>query len=127
VKVAGAKNQYTNSENYLNEIIKIKSKLYGDTSVTTGISKLELAHHWVDFTDKFEEAVKIYDQEFFGKIENQITNKHYRYVNLLNHLATTYQIDDDYKKASKLFIDFTFFRVRHMSANGPLETRKSNY
>jgi CHAT domain-containing protein len=102
VKVAGAKNQYTNSENYLNEIIKIKSKLYGDTSVTTGISKLELAHHWVDFTDKFEEAVKIYDQEFFGKIENQITNKHYRYVNLLNHLATTYQIDDDYKKASKL-------------------------
>ena len=24
------------------------------------------------------------------------------YVNLLNHLASTYQIDDDYKKASTL-------------------------
>ncbi|RUA34396.1 MAG: hypothetical protein DSY77_05315 [Bacteroidetes bacterium] len=102
VKVAGAKNQFQNSENYLEEIIKIKSKLYGDTSVTTGLSKLDLAHHWVDFTDKFDEAVNIYNHEFFGKIENQISNKHYRYVNLLNHLATTYQIDDDYKKASAL-------------------------
>ena len=102
VKVSGAKNQFINSENYLKEIIKIKSELYGDTSVTTGMSKLDLAHHWVDFTDNFEEAVKIYDKEFFGKIENQITNKHFRYVNLLNHLATTYQIDDDYKKASAL-------------------------
>ncbi|MGM0580143.1 MAG: CHAT domain-containing protein [Bacteroidota bacterium] len=102
VKVAGAKNQFLNSESYLNEIIKIKGKLYGDTSITTGMSKLELAHHWVDFTDKFDEAVEIYNKEFFGKIENQISNKHFRYVNLLNHLATTYQIDDDYKKASKL-------------------------
>lgn len=102
VKVAGAKNQFINSENYLNEIIKIKSKLYGDTSVTTGISKLELAHHWVDFTDNFDKAVKIYNEEFFGKIETQISDKHFRYVNLLNHLATTYQIDDEYQKASTL-------------------------
>lgn len=102
VKVAGARNQFSASENYLKEIIKIKSQLYGDTSITTGISKLDLAHHWVDFTDNFEEAVEIYDKEFFGKIEKQITNKHFMYVNLLNHLASTYQIDDDYKKASTL-------------------------
>ena len=102
VKVASAKNQYQNAENYLNEIVKIKSQLYGDTSITTAYSRLELAHHWVDYTDKFEEAVKIYDKEYFGKIEKQITSNHYKYVKLLNHLATTYQIDDEYKKASKL-------------------------
>jgi CHAT domain-containing protein len=102
VKVASAKNQYQNAENYLNEIVKIKSQLYGDTSITTAYSRLELAHHWVDYTDKFEEAVKIYDKEYFGKIKKQITSNHYKYVKLLNHLATTYQIDDEYKKASKL-------------------------
>ncbi|MGJ3234990.1 CHAT domain-containing protein [Marivirga sp.] len=102
VKVASAKNQYQDAEKYLQEIINIKTKLYGDTSITTAYSRLDLAHHWVDYTDKFEEAVKIYDSQFFGKIENQITDKHYKYVNLLNHLATTYQIDDEYEKASNL-------------------------
>lgn len=102
VKVASAKNEYQNAENYLKEIIKIKSELYGDSSITTAYSRLELAHHWVDFTDKFEEAVKIYNTEYFGKVEHEITSMHFRYVNLLNHLATTYQIADDYKKASKL-------------------------
>jgi CHAT domain-containing protein len=102
VKVASAKNNYQNAEEYLNQIIEIKSALYGDTSVTTAYSKIDLAHHWVDHTDKFEAAVAIYNKEFYGKIENQITTKHYKYVNLLNHLATTYQIDDDYEKASSL-------------------------
>jgi len=101
-KVAAAKNQYKNAENYLEEIIRLKSQLYGDTSITTSYSKLDLAHHWVDYTDKFEDAVDIYNAEYFGKIEDQITSNHYKYVNLLNHLATTYQIDDDYKKASSL-------------------------
>lgn len=102
VKVALAQNKYKTAESYLDEIISIKSELYGDTSVTTAYSKIDLAHHWVDYTDKFEDAVKIYNREFFNKIENQITSKHYSYVNLLNHLANTYQIDDDYKKASEL-------------------------
>ncbi|WKV10863.1 CHAT domain-containing protein [Marivirga harenae] len=102
VEVASAKNQYQDAEKYLTEIINIKSKLYGDTSITTAYSRLDLAHHWVDYTDKFEEAVKIYDREFFAKIEPQITDKHYKYVNLLNHLASTYQIDDEYGKASAL-------------------------
>ncbi|WP_296618411.1 CHAT domain-containing protein [Marivirga sp.] len=102
VKATSAKNQYKNAENYLNEIIKLKSILYGDTSITTAYSRLELAHHWVDYTDKFKEAVKIYNKEYYGKIENQITTKHYKYVTFLNHLANTYQADDEFKKASKL-------------------------
>ncbi|HET8860094.1 CHAT domain-containing tetratricopeptide repeat protein [Marivirga sp.] len=102
VKVAAAKNIFINSENYLNAIIDIKSQLYGDTSVTAAFSKIDLAHHYIDYTDKFDKAVEIYNKEYFGKVEYQITNQHNRYVNLLNHLATSYQIDDDYKKASSL-------------------------
>jgi CHAT domain-containing protein len=104
-KVALAKNQYNEAENYLREIIQIKEILYGDTSVAAAYSKINLAHHWVDYTDRFKEAVEIYDREYFNKIEKQIASNHYSYVNLLNHLATTYQIDDEYQKASILLDD----------------------
>jgi len=123
VKVASAKNQYQNAENYLNEIIKLKSQLYGDTSVTAAYSRLDLAHHMVDFTDKFDEAVKIYNTQYFGKIENQITSKHYKYVNLLNHLATTYQIDDEYEKASKL-LDEALLATREKYDNQDIDFGK---
>jgi CHAT domain-containing protein/tetratricopeptide (TPR) repeat protein len=101
-KVSAANSNYQNTQRYLEEIIEIKSSLYGDSSVNTAFSKVELAHHWVDHTDKFQEAVEIYDNEFFGKIDKQITDQHFTYVSLLNHLANTYQIDDNYKEASSL-------------------------
>ncbi|WMN06337.1 CHAT domain-containing protein [Marivirga arenosa] len=100
--VASAKNQYQNAQQYLKEIVKLKSQLYGDTSINTALSRIDLAHHLLDYSDNFEEAVGIYEKEFFGKVENEITSKHYKYVPLLNHLASAYQIDDDYEKASKM-------------------------
>ncbi|GAA5040074.1 hypothetical protein GCM10011506_40190 [Marivirga lumbricoides] len=102
VRAAGAKNQYANIENYLKEIINIKAQLYGDSSIETGLSRLDLAHYWVDYTDKFDQAEQIYETVFFGKIDREITKGHVKYVNLLNHLATSYQYNDEYSKASKL-------------------------
>lgn len=102
VRAAGAKNQYANIENYLQEIINIKKQLYGDSSIETGLSRLDLAHYWIDYTDKFKQAEKIYETEFFGRIDKEIAKGHIKYVNLLNHLATSYQYNDEYAKASKL-------------------------
>jgi CHAT domain-containing protein len=102
IKAAGAQNQYANIENYIKTIIEIKTRLYGDSAVETGFSRIKLANYLVDYTDKFEQANKIYKNEFFGKIENEITEGHYRYVDLLNHLASSYQFQDQYKDASKL-------------------------
>lgn len=102
VRVANAQNVYPNAENYLNEIVKIKSTLYGDSSVEVGFSKIDLANHYIDYTDRFKEAAAIYDEEYFGKIENEITFGHIKYVEVLNHLAAAYESNDEYAKASQI-------------------------
>ncbi|MBK6267429.1 CHAT domain-containing protein [Marivirga sp. S37H4] len=102
IKVAGSENNYSNIENYLTEIIKIKNQLYGDSSIRAGLSRIDLAHFWVDYSDKFNQAMEVYNSEFYGKVEKEISSGHTMYVNLLNHLATAYQYNDSYAKASEL-------------------------
>jgi CHAT domain-containing protein/tetratricopeptide (TPR) repeat protein len=114
VKVAGARNDYEDVQTYLETIIDIKSKLYGENSNATGFAKLDLANHLVDNTDKFDEALQIYDKVYFGKIENQITSGHMKYVDMLNHLAKNYQFNDNYKLASQLLDEaLTVTRVKY--------------
>lgn len=102
IKVAGAKNNYGNIQQYLQAIIDIKSKIYGENSIATAFSKIDLANHLVDHTDMFNEALQIYDSSYFNKVENQITTGHIKYVDILNHLAKNYQFSDNYAMASKL-------------------------
>ncbi len=102
IKAAGAQNQYANIEHYNKKIIELKSKLYGDSAIGTRMSRIDLANYWVDYTDKFEEANKIYQTDFYGNVENELTEGHYKYADLLNHLATSYQAQDKYSNASQL-------------------------
>jgi len=101
-KVAGANNQYTKAQQHLQTIIDIESDLYGAESNRTGFSKIELANHLIDHTDKLDEASKIYEDNYFGKIENQISTGHIKYVDMLNHRAKSAQYNDEYNKASEL-------------------------
>ncbi len=102
IKAAGAQNQYANIENYSKKIVELNSTLCGDSSVAASFSRIDLANYWVDYSDKFDQANRIYQTDFFDKVNKEITDGHYKYVGILNHLATSYQAQDRYKEASEL-------------------------
>ncbi len=96
------KQNFSNAEKYLSEIIDIKKALYGENSPEYHLSKVELANYYIDYTDKIKEAEEIYNESFFGVLQHQIDDWHKDYVNILNHIALFYQISDQYDKASEM-------------------------
>lgn len=92
---------YSNAEAYLKQQLDIKQGLYGGNSVEYHLTKVELANFYVNYSDKIEEANKIYKESFYGVVEPQLDTWHKDYINILNHLATYYQITDQYGKATE--------------------------
>ncbi|MEQ8926205.1 MAG: tetratricopeptide repeat protein, partial [Fulvivirga sp.] len=105
------KRNFTHAEENLREILEIEKNLYGEESPAYHLGRLELANHFVDYTDNFEEANKIYQESFFNIIDNEIDTWHKDYVEILNHLATYYEITDQYKLASET-LDKALFASR---------------
>ncbi|MEQ9403023.1 MAG: CHAT domain-containing tetratricopeptide repeat protein [Cyclobacteriaceae bacterium] len=101
-KVALLAGQHKNTEGYENQILAIKEELLGTDAPEYHLTKVRLANYYVDYTDKFAEAKKIYDESFHGKVEPEITDGHIAYLDILNHLATFYEESDNYKKASEI-------------------------
>lgn len=91
---------YQNADGYLTEILKQKEALYGDDSPEYHLTVTETANFYVDFTDKIEEAGKIYNASFEGVVVPQITPGHVAYVRTLNHQAKYYESTDQLNSAS---------------------------
>lgn len=91
-----------NTEAYDTEILKIKAELLGTDAPEYHLTKVKLANYYVDFSDKFDEAEKIYQESFHQMVYPEITQGHIDYLDIINHLAKFYQEIDDYKKASEL-------------------------
>ncbi len=90
---------YVNVEGYLEQILEIKANLYGSESPEYHFTKVEQANYYVDYTNKYDEAKKIYDESFFGVLKKEIDPWHPIYVETMNHLASFYEQTDDYKLA----------------------------
>lgn len=91
---------YSNADNYLTEILRQKEALYGSGSPEYHLTVTESANFYIDFTDKIDEAGKIYTESWEGIVRPQIKHGHINYVRTLNHLAKYYEITDQLKKAS---------------------------
>ena len=76
-----------------------------------------------DFTDKFAEAKKIYDESFHGIVEPEITKGHVYYLDIMNHLAKFYQETDNYEKASEI-LDEALLAARVKYDNEDIEYGK---
>ncbi|MDX1627214.1 MAG: CHAT domain-containing protein [Fulvivirga sp.] len=100
-RLALQKQNFSNAELYLSKIININKNLYGEDSPEYHLARIELAHYYIDYTDKIQDAEKIYQESFFGIVQNQIDTWHKDYVNILNHIALFYQITDQYDKAAE--------------------------
>lgn len=93
--------RFQSAEGFLNDIVTIKREIYGDNTPEYHLAKLKLANFYLDFTNKIELAAQIYNESYFGVIENEIHEFHKDHLDILNHLAYYYEGIDNYKKANE--------------------------
>ena len=92
---------YLNGENYLVEINNVNKELYGESAPVYHLSRIRLANHYLDYTNKLDEALEIYNESYYGIVEPQIKFAHYDLVEILNHLAKYYEGNDNYDLANE--------------------------
>ncbi len=92
--------QYLNAERYLNDIINIKKELFGEEAPNTQLAKVQLANFYLDYTNKIPEAGKIYEESFKKVAEKEIGPWHKDHLNILNHMASFYELTDNYAEAT---------------------------
>ena len=101
IRIAELNDQPKNIESYLNEILKQQKILYGEDAPVYHLTRTNLANFYVDYSEKFDEARKIYQESYFGVVEKELSNGHFEYVNNLNHIAKFYEETDQYEKAGE--------------------------
>lgn len=94
--------RYTNAEGYLNQINEVKKDLYGENSPEYHLARIELANFYLDYTNKIDEAGKIYKESYDNVVARQIDVRHKDLLHILNHIATYYELSDQYATASQL-------------------------
>jgi CHAT domain-containing protein len=99
--VAIAEKRYANAETYLNTLLEIKKELCGENSVEYHLSQIKLANFYLDFTNKIEEAGKIYENSYFKIVSKEIAKNHQDRITILNHIAQWYEFTDKYTLATK--------------------------
>lgn len=91
--------KYSNAEKYLTDIIDIKSELFGKDAPQSHLAQLRLANFYLDYTNKLTEADKIYQKSYVEIVSKEIRAWHKDHLDILNHLATSYELTDKYQKA----------------------------
>lgn len=92
--------RYTNAEHYLNQIIEVKKELYGETSTEYHLSRLKLAIFYVDYTNKLEEAKKIFEESYTNMVSKEIKLQHKDRLPILYSMAKLYDLTDNYTLAA---------------------------
>jgi CHAT domain-containing protein/predicted negative regulator of RcsB-dependent stress response len=100
--VAVINGRHDNSYQYLKSILAIKEVLYGPESPEYSRTIVQMANYYVDYTEKFDEALKIYEFNWEQVWKKEIHEGHLEYVDILDHLAIFYEENDEYDKASKI-------------------------
>lgn len=100
-QVAITEQRYGNAEAYLNQLAEIKQELCGEASPEYHLSKIALANFYLDYTNKVDEAGKIYQESFVNFVSNQIGQQHKDLIEILNHMAQWYEMKDQYALASR--------------------------
>jgi CHAT domain-containing protein len=92
--------RYSAAETYLMQINNIKKDLYGENSPEYHLSLVKLANFYLDYTNKLSEASKIYVESYTKFLAKQIHLKHKDHLDILFHLATYYELTDNFSMAS---------------------------
>jgi CHAT domain-containing protein len=104
-QVAITEKRYANAENYLNQLLEVKKDLCGENSPEYHLARVVLANFYLDYTNKMEEAGKIYEQSFFKVVATEVDKNHKNMIDILNHIAQWYEYTDKYSLAAKALKD----------------------
>ncbi|MEM8893458.1 MAG: tetratricopeptide repeat protein, partial [Bacteroidota bacterium] len=110
-RVAILSNKLQNAQNYLNAILNIQKELVGEDAPAYHLTQVRLANYYIDHTDNFDIAKKIYDESWVQIVEPEITEGHPEYTDILNHVAKFYSENDDFEKASR-YLDKALLEAR---------------
>jgi CHAT domain-containing protein len=92
--------RYNAAENYLTQVVEIKKELYGEESTEYNLAKILLACFYIDYTNKIDDARKIFEQSYTNMVAREIGPWQKDHLNILNHLAALHEISDNYAQAS---------------------------
>jgi CHAT domain-containing protein len=98
-ELAIQKKNFNNAEGYINQTLEVKKQLYGETSPEYHLSRLKLGEFYLDYTNKIEEAGKIFQTSYTEIVAKEIGPWQKDHLDILNHLATLYEFNDQYKLA----------------------------
>jgi CHAT domain-containing protein len=93
--------KYNAAESYLIQMNDVKKELYGENAPMYHLSQIQLANFFLDYTNKFEEVGKIYETSYTNTVARQIHLKHKDHLIILGHLASYYELSDQFTKASE--------------------------
>ncbi|HZB12100.1 MAG TPA: tetratricopeptide repeat protein, partial [Chryseolinea sp.] len=92
--------KYESAEKYLTQFSEIRKELYGETSPEFHLSRIRLAGYFLDYTNKIEEAEKIFDESYTKIVSKEIGPWQKDHLHILNHLAALYEFTDKYALAT---------------------------
>jgi CHAT domain-containing protein len=98
--VSQKQRKYENAEKYLTAATEIRKELYGGNSPEYHLARIRLASYYLDYTNKIDEAAKIFDESYTKIIAREISPWQKDHLNILNHLAALYEFTDNYDLAS---------------------------
>jgi CHAT domain-containing protein len=99
--IAITEHKFNNAESYLMQIADAQKELCGENSPKYHLAKIDVANFYLDHTNKIDEAGKIYEASYFKGVKDQIAAQHQDVLNILNHIATWFELTDHYADASK--------------------------
>ncbi|HYG17900.1 MAG TPA: CHAT domain-containing tetratricopeptide repeat protein [Ohtaekwangia sp.] len=99
--VAVKEKRYTAAEGYLKQLSEIQKELCGESSPVYHLSKIHLANFYLDYTNNIELAGKIYEESYFNFVSKEIGEQHKDRLDILNHIATWYELTDKYALAAQ--------------------------
>ncbi len=99
--IAIAEKKFANAETYLNQLLEIKKELCGENSIEYHLAKIKLANFYLDYTNKIDEAGKIYENSYTKIVSKEIAKNHQDRITILNHIAQWYEFTDKYSLADK--------------------------
>jgi len=102
VDIAISERRLVNAESYLNQLTEIRKELCGENAPDYHLARIQLANFYLDYTNKIEEAGKIYEESFFKIVEKEIGEQHEDLINIYNHIAQWYELTDRYAQASRM-------------------------
>lgn len=99
--VAVSDQKYASAENHLNTVLDIKKELCGENSPEYHLARIYLANFYLDYTNKIDEARKIYESSYTQFVANEIAQNHPDRIDILNHIAQLYEFTDQYAQSDK--------------------------